>query len=579
MMHARQWQALTLLCGILAASAAVPAPVSAASIVVGPSGFATIQQAVNNAAPGTAIVIAPGTYAESVDLSAMGSASGAGNGNLALVARDGPGSVTLGGSGVKLGNSGTFDGTLVVDGLLFSSSNDDAIRLSSFTNLVIADCTFQSIGDDTEDSAVEIALIAGDPQVALLKNTFGLGSGTTAALGSAVRVDATESAAPIITVQDNSLSEPGPRPLSFPRLFLTLLGAGGTITVRDNTLTNIASSGIVVQLGEDGDKAVSISDNVMTGLQSVPIDVTAAPGGAVDATIADNRITDSAANAIELDTNAAVSANISGNQITNVSGSGIVAGARGVVTSDVAASLALEGNTITRAGRNGIRVLAAGSSAITAAVRNNRIEQPANLGGLGDFGFNAGSTPTGDLTLAINQNTFGADQYGRSVALAEEAGSVARIEGDSALSVQENVANDNTLGGSVALDSELDVVARGTITPPSAPPQLQVEDDAGTALPAETTTIEVLDNDTGGSAPSLEFVAPVSVQGASASATDTVNYTSAAGFQGSDELYYVASVGTVTGVGRISVSVRRTLPGSPRSLNVLHFIPLVGNAQ
>ena len=580
MMQTKRWQTLTLIFGLLAVSTLLrPETVSASSIVVGPGGFATIQQAVNNAAPGTAILIAPGTYAENVNLATMGSAVGTGHGDLALIARDGPGSATLSGTGVKLSSTTDFAGTLVVEGIAVSSADEDAIRFGNIANLVISDSIFQTIGNDVDDNAVELRLTAGAPHVVVLNNTFGLGAGTTAALGSAFQIDATDSAAPIITFQENTVSEPDPRPLSFPRVLVTLLGAGGTVAIRDNTFSNIVSSGIVVQLGDAGDKAVTISDNLLTGLSSAAIDVTAAPGGAVDATITNNRITDVGANAIELETNTTVTAIISGNQITNATGRGIWTGAPGSVTSEVAVNIAIEGNIITRAGRDGIGLRAVGASTMSALIRNNRIDQPAVVGTPEYSGLNVSSAPSGELTLAISDNTVGADLFGRSVGLVEVPDGALRIEGDNTLSVQDNVATDNTLAGTVAMNSDPDIVARETVTPPSAAPQLIAQDDTKTAFPGEPTTIDVLANDTAGSGVDLAFVTPVSTRGASVSGSDGITYTPAAGFQGRDVVYYVAGAGSVTGVARISVSVRALPPNTPRSLSELNYLPLVGRAR
>jgi hypothetical protein len=94
--------------------------VSAATIVVNPGGggnFTTIQAAINNASPGDTIAIKTGTYNENLNLSLMGSAIGGPTGNLNLVAVDGPGTVVLGGSGVKLTNSSAFNGSLIIEGL------------------------------------------------------------------------------------------------------------------------------------------------------------------------------------------------------------------------------------------------------------------------------------------------------------------------------------------------------------------------------------------------------------------------------------------------------------------------------
>src|SRR3712207_1690454 len=105
---------------------------SAATIVVNPGGggnFTTIQAAINNASPGDTIAIKTGTYTENLNLSLMGSAIGGTTGNLQLVAVDGPGTVNLTGTGTKITQSGAFNGSLIINGLNISTTNEDGIQI------------------------------------------------------------------------------------------------------------------------------------------------------------------------------------------------------------------------------------------------------------------------------------------------------------------------------------------------------------------------------------------------------------------------------------------------------------------
>ena len=125
-------KALFLCFGLLAALFFfLRTPAHAATITVCPSGgdFATLQAAVNNAAPGDVITICAGQYSESVNLSLMGSAIGGSTGNLTIQAS---GAVTMTpASGPALYLTGQFAGNLTLIGLSVTSPDDHAIY---FTN-------------------------------------------------------------------------------------------------------------------------------------------------------------------------------------------------------------------------------------------------------------------------------------------------------------------------------------------------------------------------------------------------------------------------------------------------------------
>lgn len=117
--------------------------------------YATVQEAVDNAGPAPAEVgIFPGVYAESLDLSAMGSSlTGGGPGDIMIQALDAAGQpATSGveidpdasggpgmGSAMTTGENAAFDGDITVQGLSMTSPDTLALGLTSTGNLTIQD--------------------------------------------------------------------------------------------------------------------------------------------------------------------------------------------------------------------------------------------------------------------------------------------------------------------------------------------------------------------------------------------------------------------------------------------------------
>lgn len=121
--------------------------------------YATIQEAVDNAGPAPAEVgIFPGTYAESVDLSSMGSnITGGGPGNITIQALDatgqpatdgvqidpdapgGPGT----GAGLISGEVSSFEGDITLRGVSVTSPDTFAVGIQTTGNLTVEDVAVQ----------------------------------------------------------------------------------------------------------------------------------------------------------------------------------------------------------------------------------------------------------------------------------------------------------------------------------------------------------------------------------------------------------------------------------------------------
>ena len=113
-----------------------PVAQAAASVSVCASGgatYTTVQEGVNNVDPGGEVVICTGVYSESVNLSLMGSAIGGNVGNVTLRAQSG--AVTVDPlSGPALYISGTFTGSITIDGLDVTSGDSNGMMLGSQFN-------------------------------------------------------------------------------------------------------------------------------------------------------------------------------------------------------------------------------------------------------------------------------------------------------------------------------------------------------------------------------------------------------------------------------------------------------------
>ena len=124
--------------------------------------YSTITEAVTNAGPAPASVgIFPGTYAESIDLSTMGSAIGGLPGDITLQALDGAGQPIAGGviidpdasggpgsgAGLSTGGSGPFAGDIILRGLTVTSPDVTAVSLILDGDLLIEDFHFETAAE------------------------------------------------------------------------------------------------------------------------------------------------------------------------------------------------------------------------------------------------------------------------------------------------------------------------------------------------------------------------------------------------------------------------------------------------
>lgn len=203
--------AASLVLLALLALAFWPASTSAGGIIYVDAGgtcggespcFDTIQEAVNNASPLTDVLVMPGTYAESVNLSDMGSAIGGGMGRIGLYAVDENGEFTPGmatidpgapggpGAGAAIFNEAVFGGAIEIGGFIVDSPDTDGIHLKTGDDYIQIDATTaDSVGDGAAvgsdsttrgsgDDAFDLESSGGDIGV-----TNSVGSGATSPSG------------------------------------------------------------------------------------------------------------------------------------------------------------------------------------------------------------------------------------------------------------------------------------------------------------------------------------------------------------------------------------------------------------
>lgn len=550
-----------LLVLLVPALALIPRPAAAAAVVVGPGGFATIQQAVNNARPGDVITIAAGAYNETVDLTLMGSAVGGTAGDLALVAAGGPGSVTLGGSGAKLAAPGGFPGTLQLDGLTFGSTTAGAIVLGNVGNLLIANSTFRTVGNDAGADAIELALSSGAPNIVVLNSTFQLGQGRSGPLGAMVYLTATATAAPTLLVQDNTSTESGARPggPSAARLLLGLGGAGASVTVRGNSFAASPAGGTLASFSGAAVNSLTIAGNTFNGAQDSLIAVSQG-ASALDATIDGNR-TNGGRSGIVLNAGAQLTGRITNNRIDAPSERGINVQSLGT-TATPRNRLALTGNAVNFSTRSGIAVATSGAGSLDVTVSNNSLLGPNSSEAAAEAGVLASAGGSSPLRMLLAGNDIDVVGNSNGVVLAEAAGSTFELGGDTAQSAQQNVENQNSTGGStVVAPAAIGVVAPATVQlPPVDNGVPTAAADTASATSGSPATIDVLANDNAPNPPlALRWVAPIGRRGGAASGN--VTYTSLPGFVGSDTLYYVAADARGAAVaGQVTVDVTAVPP-------------------
>ncbi len=138
--------------------------------------YTAIQTAVVNATPDSHILVFPGTYAEQVDISQMGTALGpATNGNIKFSSVDTNGQPNSGtalvspATGIPFTHTTpTFNGNVEIDGLTVNAIDDDGIDFDLINgNITIRNVTANSLTDD----GIDLEVNTGDHTIGIYNST------------------------------------------------------------------------------------------------------------------------------------------------------------------------------------------------------------------------------------------------------------------------------------------------------------------------------------------------------------------------------------------------------------------------
>jgi len=254
--------------------------------------FTTIQEAVNNAGPAPAeVFVFPGTYAESVDLSLMGSdiAGSAGDLTLTTVNASGtpaPSTVTVSPAAGQAFQAGcTFPGSITIDGFTVLSLDTDGIDLCTDGDITIKNVTAN--GNDSDGIRVD-----ADPGNVTITNVTANGNSGGGVNANAFEGNLTVSGS---TANDNVGSE------GFD------LEADGTITVTGSTANgNLDAEGFEL----DNDGTVTVTDSHASGNFDEGFDIDATTG---DVTVNDSTANDNGDDGFDIDAGSATITNSTAN--------------------------------------------------------------------------------------------------------------------------------------------------------------------------------------------------------------------------------------------------------------------------
>ncbi|WP_395375174.1 right-handed parallel beta-helix repeat-containing protein [Marinicella sp. W31] len=135
--------------------------------------YTNIQTAVNNAVSDDEIRVFPGTYAENIDISQMGSAIGpAADGNIAFITVDSnnvamPQTVQVSpATGIAFTHTGSFfNGNLIIDGFRTLSTDDDGIDF----DLIDGDVSVRNIvSNGNEDDGIDLEVAVGNHTITVM---------------------------------------------------------------------------------------------------------------------------------------------------------------------------------------------------------------------------------------------------------------------------------------------------------------------------------------------------------------------------------------------------------------------------
>jgi uncharacterized repeat protein (TIGR01451 family) len=345
------------LTGILGVIFALP--VAAATINV-PADHATIQDAVNAAAPADEIVIADDTYAESVDLNSMGTP-----GNLTIRAAN-SGAVAVNGGFGPAFFATSFSGNVTLNGLVLNQNAGNSGGVVNFIDLdgvlLVQDCSFTSFGGegvnvDTTGATQTTVQIQDSTFATTLDNHDAI---SVELFGATNLVD--------LTAQDNTFSGLQDDGISF-RADPTATGGEMRALITRNQFSGRLGSGEDIELffGNNGTiglvATATVESNTMTGNttysgEAIVVDI---DGAATAATvnIISNTISNYGDDGIFVDSDSTAQGTtldllIDNNNLTFLNGSGILLRPfDGTLMNTTVWNMTVTNNTVTSANQGG----------------------------------------------------------------------------------------------------------------------------------------------------------------------------------------------------------------------------------
>jgi hypothetical protein len=387
---------LLALAVVLAALGLTPRPALAGIINV-PAG-ASLQAAVNIAEDGDVIRLFGNPLAnESVNLSLMGSARGLVPGDLTIVGVNGAASTLFGGNGTRIfyNSAVPFPGTLTLDGFTFSTSaatTGPAVSLRNMGDVFIVNSIFDGVGAEncatglSGCNALSVTVSAGTPTIALFNNSF------SNIASDAVLIDVQGTAAPSVVARANTFTDTTGHPAETNSGFaLTSTSSGTTrVTVSESSFSRLEGRAIEIVAGSSASVEAAIVANTISNLSDTSLGAITVNTGAdtgsptLNALVANNTLDSVAANGIlsqlrATGAGARLSLQALNNQISNVNTQStpsaiLVEGTPTSVAGGLRQSLyaQIEGNTITNVGGSGV-ALRVDDVPAAASIRNNSI--------------------------------------------------------------------------------------------------------------------------------------------------------------------------------------------------------------
>jgi hypothetical protein len=365
-----------------------------AVLAVGPTApYDTIQAAVDHAQPRDVISIASGTYAESVDLSRMGSAVGGGSGALTFRGSATAEVVWAAPSGAALFNASAFTGDLSVEQMTVQSPLGSGIQLHDIqghlaivdavfseiaaTGLDVSGCSgglsltdsgFLAVGHGAGDNAVHLAGVDG--AVTILRNTI------EDAADTAVVLENSGSHQASVMIDGNTIRGDAVFFATTRRGVQAVLGDSTKtdLTLDGNQLEHLAAGAVAMEVAGQAELQTRWSNNGVTNVKGpAALDLQLAGTAEVAAAILVNSVTDAWDDGlmVVIGDAAQLRATIRGNAFSNV-GDGPHDDALTVDAADSGtAALLIDNNDCATVTGIGLHLLARGQATLTAAVQGN----------------------------------------------------------------------------------------------------------------------------------------------------------------------------------------------------------------